>query len=152
TLRGGLFHKDMVRVGIGLYGYGSALAPEQPHVCVRGYQSDPDADCFRHAVRWRSRINHVQWCEAETSVGYGRTCRLTRPTLTGVVPVGYADGYPLALSGRGVVTLPGFDHRPAPVLGRVNMDQIVVDLTDTPAAGVVGTPVDLISNEPESPT
>jgi alanine racemase len=59
------------------------------------------------------------------SVGYGRTWRAARGTRVGVVPVGYADGYARALSGRAEVLVGG---RRVPVIGAVSMDQLTVDL------------------------
>ena len=104
-------------------------------------------------VRWRSRIIHVQEDPKGTPVGYGSTHKLTRDSVLGIIPVGYADGYPRHLSNAGVVAMPEITvdgkllH--AKVVGRVNMDQIIIDLTDAPAS--VGTLVDVISDDPTSP-
>src|SRR5207247_2364028 len=85
-------------------------------------------------------------------VGYGCTHRLTRDSVLGVVPAGYADGYPLTLSNKGVVHVlrTGAEPIVAPVLGIVSMDQIVVDLTDVPNAAV-GDTVELLSNDRSAP-
>jgi alanine racemase len=61
------------------------------------------------------------------------------------VPVGYADGYPLLLSNKGVVRI-GEKKIDAPVIGRVNMDQIILDLTDI-AGAKIGDEVELISDD-----
>ena len=63
------------------------------------------------------------------SVSYGRTFTAGQPVRAATVSVGYADGYPRLLSGRGVMTVRG---RAAPVLGRVCMDQAVLDVTAIP--------------------
>jgi alanine racemase len=112
-------------------------------------------------LRWRSRVIHLQEYAEGTPVGYGSTHLLARDSVLGLVPVGYADGYPRALSNQSVVALPEctLEGKPltAPVLGLVNMDQIVIDLTDTPAGCAPpstsggGTLVELISDDPASP-
>lgn len=138
------FHRDMVRAGLGLYGYGASLFDDSTLI-------DKAAD-MRPIMRWRSRINHVRPYPAGATVGYGRTHQLTRTSVLGVVPVGYADGYPLLLGNQGFVTLPESGFAAAPLLGKVNMDQIVIDLTDVPQdARSVGQLVELISDNPQSP-
>ena len=87
-------------------------------------------------------------------VGYNHTYRLTRDSLLGVVAAGYGDGYPLALGNRAVVGLINDSgHRGiAPVRGKVNMDQIVIDLTEvSPEAARVGELVELVSWDTDSP-
>jgi alanine racemase len=126
-------------VGLGLYGYGD--------------EGTPSASKLQPVVRWLSRVVHVQEHAAGTPVGYNSTHKLTRDSLLGLVPAGYADGYDRSLGNQSVVGLPecSADGKPvhAPVLGRVNMDQIVIDLTDAPAG--CGTLVELVSDNPASP-
>jgi len=82
-------------------------------------------------------------------VGYGSTHKLKRASVLGVVPVGYGDGYPLALSNKATVRVHRDEarkrHFDAAVLGRVNMDQITIDLTD--AVGAKGDPRELLGCE-----
>lgn len=66
------------------------------------------------------------------AVSYGGTFVTDRPTRIATIPVGYADGYPRSLSGKGQVLIRG---KRAPILGRVCMDQFMVDVTDIPEAG-----------------
>ena len=144
TCRDRRYHQSMVRVGLGLYGYGPQL------ICSPAKGSDELA--VRPIVRWVSRIVHVQRYNRGAYVGYNRTRQLTRPSILGVVPVGYGDGYPLALSNQSCVRLmvdAATACITAPVLGQVNMDQIVVDLTDHPLP--VGAEVELISNDDHAP-
>lgn len=156
TLRSPRYHRSMVRVGLGLLGYGDDLIQGPPRLS--------DAPSLRPVLRWVSSINHVQWYPKGACVGYGGTHRLAYDTILGVVPVGYADGYPLGLSNRGAVRVlaPGGAVF-APIVGQVSMDQMVVDLLPTDPAtaarhrwpdshsALVGCPVELLSNDPDSP-
>jgi len=105
---------DTVRVGLLLTG-------ELPEGCA-----DPGV---LPAVSWLSAISLVKRLPAGHGISYNRSHVLGRDSLVGIIPVGYADGYPLALSGRGSVLIQG---RRCPVLGRVTMDYCIVDLTDLP--------------------
>jgi alanine racemase len=140
ALRDSRYHHRMVRVGLGLFGYGEHAMQGMTTV---------DAPALRPVVRWTSRVVHVSQVAAGTPVGYHGTFRTERASRLGVVPVGYADGYPLSLSNRGVVRV-GAELCPVPVRGQINMDQIIIDLTDAPSAGI-DSPVELISREPDAP-
>lgn len=124
VLRGREYHLDLIRPGLGLHGYTEATLAPGP---VIGSTAE-----LKHVVRWVSSLVHVGAYKRRTPVGYGCTHKLKRESLLGLVPVGYGDGYPLALSGKAMVGVqsPAGDWGHAKVLGRVNMDQIVVDLTD----------------------
>jgi len=145
TYRGRRYHKSMVRVGLGLYGYGPQL--------MQGRTLTTGETAVRPIVRWLSRIVHVQSYPAGSTVGYNRTHRLTRISRLAVVPVGYGDGYSLALSNRAEIRVAVGDgtYITAPVIGKVNMDQIIIDLTDAPGTGRIGAMVELISADNESP-
>ncbi|HEY1848266.1 MAG TPA: alanine racemase [Opitutaceae bacterium] len=81
---------------------------------------------------FRTRVGIVKRLPAGTTVSYGRTCTLTRDTTVAVLCAGYGDGVPRAVSNRASVLLQG---KRCPVLGRVTMDQTIVDVTDIgPAA------------------
>ncbi len=149
TLRGAALHYGMVRVGLGLLGYGPGLIVDDP--------KNAAAPGLLPVVRWLSRVNHVGRFARGAAVGYGCSHQLVRDSVLGVVPVGYADGYPLALSNRssvGVLDAQGEVCGVAPVLGRVSMNQIVIDLTDCAGGGErtggVDTEVELISHSPQS--
>jgi alanine racemase len=134
------YHRQMVRVGLGLWGYPSAgtwAAAEQNGIRLRP------------VARWVSHIVHVKDLPAKSPVGYGQTFKTARPTRIGIIPLGYADGYPLLLSNLGIVRT-GPNLQPATLIGRVNMDQIIIDLTDAPLA-TIGTKVEIISNDPAAP-
>ncbi len=108
-------HHDIVRGGIALYGYPPC----------------PGIDGLMPALTWVTRAATVRNLPEGSRISYGGTCRLDRDSRVMTLPVGYADGYNRLLSDRGWVLVCG---RRAPVLGRVCMDQIMVDVTDIPEA------------------
>ena len=110
---------DMVRPGIALYG----LSP-MPEVSDFG---------LRPVMRVSGRLVNVKTVHAGEGVSYGHTWTADRDTVVGVVPLGYADGIPRTLSGRFDVTVGG---RRRPAVGRVCMDQFVVDLGPDSEAGI----------------
>ena len=120
-------HRDLVRVGLAAYG----LSPV-PQL------GGPAAFGLRPAMRYSARLAAVKPVPAGQGVSYGLTWRAPAETVLGLVPVGYADGVPRALSNTGTVGVAG---RRAPVVGRVCMDQFVVDLgpgaREEPGAEVV---------------
>lgn len=118
---------DMVRLGISLYGVYPAT-----HL--------KEVVNLRPALSWHSRIERIFDLAPGDSVGYGRTFLAERAMRVGLVPVGYADGLPRSHSNRGAVIVNG---RRAPLLGRVSMDQCVVDLSEIEGASVFA-PVVLI--------
>jgi len=118
-------HFDMVRVGLGLYGIHPSTATAE-------------AAKLQCAVGLVSRIVEVVEVPAGERVGYGGT--FTAPAggrRVGVVPAGYHDGVPRSASNAGVVVVAGVR---CPIVGRVSMDSMAVDLTACPEAGV-GTDV-----------
>lgn len=125
----GLF--DAVRVGLMTYGVWPATAPAAPGL-------------LRPVLRWESSVAQVRHLDAGANIGYGCTYTAPRAAHVAVVPVGYADGYPVALSNRAQVLLQGIR---CPVRGRVSMDQIIVDVGALPAPVKPGDPVTLIGQD-----
>lgn len=131
-LRSAATHLDMVRFGVGLYGYGGV-----PEELGAGPWLDQLPE-LKPVLRWCSRINHIQRYPRRTPVSYGSTHKLKRDSILGIVPVGHGDGYPVALGNKAEVRVhpkrdSGAGSKPVTnckVLGSVSMDQIVVDLTD----------------------
>lgn len=82
-------------------------------------------------MRWVTRGIYVKTIAPGDRVSYGGTFEAKRPTVVMTVPVGYADGYRRGISGKGCVLVRG---KRAPILGRVCMDQMMVDVTDIPGA------------------
>ncbi len=106
-------HFNMVRPGIMLYGYLPSKSLDHP------------VD-LRPVMALKTSILHLKKLPAGTSISYGRTFTTHRDSLIATLPVGYADGIPRALSNRGEVLV---RSRRAPVVGRVCMDMMMVDLT-----------------------
>lgn len=92
---------------------------------------------------FRTRVGLVKRLPRGTSVSYGRTHVTTRDTIVAILCAGYADGLPRAASNRAQVLIRG---RRCPILGRVTMDQTVVDVTDTPGV-ICGDEVVLVGRQ-----
>lgn len=109
-------HYDVVRPGISLYGYypSAEVAPTAG---------------LRPALTWLTRVAWVKDVPPGTCIGYGCTYRTPTAARIATLPLGYADGYPRALSNVGEVLIGG---KRAPIVGRVCMDQIMVDVSDVP--------------------
>jgi alanine racemase len=103
---------DLVRCGSALYGDSAAFSPE-----------------YRPAMVFKSRVAVLQRYPTGNTVSYDRTFVLRRDSILANIPVGYADGYRRAFSGKSHVLIRG---RRCPVLGRVTMNSIVADVTDHP--------------------
>lgn len=106
-------HLDMVRLGITLYG----LNPS-PKTVVRG---------LKPALSLKAKVSFIKELEEGERISYGLTYRTDRKSLIATIPIGYGDGYSRLLSNRALVLIKG---KRAPVVGRVTMDQIMVDVTD----------------------
>jgi alanine racemase len=107
---------DVVRLGLALYGASPLPALQKS---------------LRPVLTWKSRVVLVRDLPAGTGVSYGRTFITTRPMRTAVIAVGYADGFPRHASGQGAEVL--IHGIRCPIIGRVTMDQIVVDATSLPS-------------------
>ena len=128
------WHGDLVRMGISLYG----LYPSE-EVNKRRLVLFP-------AIVIKSRQVSVKTVPPGAPISYGGTYVTARETRVGTVPVGYADGYPRNLSNKGSVLILG---RRVPIIGRVCMDQFMVDLTDVPEAEKL-TEVTLIGKDKDA--
>ena len=124
---------EMVRSGIVTYGR---------------YPTDevsPDRRQLEPALQWVSRITHLKLLPAGREISYGGTFVTSRPTMVATIPVGYADGYRRSLSGKFHVLIRGTK---APILGRVCMDQLMVDVTHIPGV-TLDDPVVLVGRSGE---
>ncbi len=119
-------HRDLARVGIAAYG----VWPSRETLVSARLAGRQDLD-LRPAMTWKVRLSQVKAVPAGETVGYGRTWLAPTDSRIAILPVGYADGYPRALSGRAHVLVRG---RRAPVRGRVCMNLCMVDVTHVPGA------------------
>lgn len=133
---GGLWHKSSVscftRLGIILYG----LKPDYMNKLPEG---------INPVLSWKSVVSMVKNVKAGDTIGYGRSFTVEYPMKIATVPTGYADGYPRLLSNKGWVLING---KRAPIVGRVCMDQMMIDVTGIPDVGYE-TEVVLIGNSGE---
>ncbi|MHC4422410.1 MAG: alanine racemase [Planctomycetota bacterium] len=163
TLRHHRYHKKMVRVGQAWAGLGADA--------ITGGEFRRDAARLRPIVTWRSHILQIKTIERGTSVGYGSAWTAGRRSRIGLVPVGYADGYPMGVASFdddpkpacvgievGATNAKDGSWRFVPVIGKVNMDQITIDLTDVAPPRArrrcpvgPGTEVELIGADPSVP-
>jgi alanine racemase len=117
-IRGSVSPGELARAGIWLYG---------------GEPMDHEQARLEPLMRWRTQIARLKELPEGHNVGYGMTFRTARPSRIATLPVGYADGYQRRLSNSGEVLVRG---RRAPVVGRVSMDLITIDVTDIADAAV----------------
>jgi len=107
---------DMVRIGISLYG------------C---YTSDevipPSSDFLKYAMQLKTQIFHIKEVDVGAAIGYGRAFITKRKTKLATIPIGYADGLSRVMMGKLKVLVNG---QLAPVVGKICMDQCMVDITD----------------------
>ena len=106
---------DMCRMGIITYG----LYPSD--------EVDKDILDLEPIMSWHAKISHIKELEPNREISYGGTFKTDRVTKVATVPVGYADGFPRCLSNKGKVIING---KYAKILGRVCMDQFMVDVSD----------------------
>lgn len=125
---------DMVRPGILVYGYYPSTEQER-------------SLAVRPVMELQSKLVFVKKVPAGTGISYGLTYRTERPTYIGTVPIGYGDGYSRLLSNQARVLVNG---KSVPLVGRVCMDQCMVDLGPEPA-GKLYDPVVLFGPDPNGP-
>lgn len=119
-------HFDLVRAGIALYGGAPRKGPNP----------------MRAVISLEARIVQLGRVATGAAVGYGATYRCKRETCIATIAVGYADGWPRHLGNRGSAFITGIR---VPIIGRVSMDSITLDVTDVPQAHLYpGAPVELI--------
>lgn len=102
---------------------------------------------LRQILTWKARIMHIRNVPAGAYIGYNRTYQATSDRRIAVLPIGYYEGYPLSLSNKGKVYVCRSGHF-VPVVGRVCMNQIMIDITDCPSSLTVGDEVELIGDRP----
>ncbi len=132
-LHNNLPEANLVRLGILSYGI---------------YTSDEQKDILKlnPVMTFKSAISQIKRIAQGRSLGYNLTWKAARDTIYAIVPVGYADGYDYLLGNSAQVMIEGMN---CPVIGKVSMDMITIDVTDVPEA-VIGSSVTLMgSGKPE---
>ncbi|HEY8749035.1 MAG TPA: alanine racemase [Tepidisphaeraceae bacterium] len=127
-------HLEMVRPGVALYGIDPTGKPSHQRA-------------LRPVMKWTAPLVGIRNVRRGVGVGYGQTWRAARDTRIGLIPCGYADGYPRCYSNQALMLING---KPVPVVGRVSMDLTTIDLAEVPQAQV-GDEVTLMDNDPLSP-
>ena len=120
TVRTWLRLEGLAAFVAGLAIYGAAPSPAQ-------------AGLLRPVVRVEARVIQVRSVAAGAGVGYGHAFTAARPSRIATLAMGYADGWPRRLGGRSSAS---FEGRAAPIVGRVSMDSLTVDVTDLPPGAV----------------
>lgn len=120
-------HKDVVRAGIMLYG--ASPFPDQTAISLG----------LRPVMHFESAVSAIHYNSIPVSVGYSATWSTDKPSIIGIVPVGYGDGYPRHIANKTPVWING---REIPIIGRVSMDMMAIDLTEHPQV-TIGDPVEL---------
>lgn len=121
------YHFDLVRPGSALYGVNPIHGLKNP---------------MEHAIELYSKIIQIRTIDSEETVGYGATKALKKGSKIAVIPLGYADGYLRSLSNNGNCCIDGIM---VPIVGRVSMDLIIIDVTKIPGSKLhIGKEVEVI--------
>ena len=122
------YHFDLVRPGVALYGANPQPARDNP---------------MRTAAVLTGKVLQLRRIDSGDSVGYAATFHAGRPSMLATIALGYADGVPRALSNKGFAALRG---QRAPILGRVSMDTIILDVTDFAVPPAVGDEAEILGD------
>lgn len=117
---------DAVRAGIILYGYYPSEEVNKEHLAIK------------NVMTVKTKVCHIKELDRDMYVSYGRTFKTDRKSIIATLPIGYADGYSRLLSGKAKVIING---KLVPVVGRICMDQCMIDVTD---AGEVNVGDDVV--------
>jgi alanine racemase len=116
---------DLVRTGILIYGYWPTRESFIQYIHRKKDRTDP----LERVLSWKSQLISVKRVSEGEFVGYGMSFQAIKETVVGIVPVGYSNGYSRSLSNNGHILING---QKAPVIGSVNMNMILCDITDIP--------------------
>lgn len=131
---------DLVRVGVSAYGFWPS--PEIRNL-YRMHAERHRENRLQRVLTWRTDVMHIKDIREDEFVGYGTSFQAPRDMRIAVIPVGYANGYPREMSNRGNVLIHG---RRAPVIGKVNMNLFMVDVSAIPEVAV-GDEVTLVGRQ-----
>ncbi len=131
-------YTTMFRIGLGMYGYWpNEFARHQASMRTKNNVLIP-------VMSWKTRIMETKWVKKGLSIGYDRTFIAQRDTLIALLPVGYYDGYDFRLCNNSLVYI---DDQPFPLIGKVAMNTLIIDITQAPHL-LVGTEVLLLGDKP----
>ena len=133
-------HMDLVRVGTAQYGFWPSPDIYNLHLQQTGKSSDAP---LQRVLSWETDVMHVKKVGRDDFIGYGTSFQAPRDMTIAVLPIGYSNGYPRDLSNRGQVLIRG---KKAPVVGLVNMNVFMVDVSHIPGVAV-GDPVVLVGRQ-----
>ena len=129
---------NFFRVGIGIYGWWPSQSIKE-----RTLKNNPYFK-LKPAITWKTYIDNIKIIPSDTHVGYDRTFKTTRETRAAFLPIGYADGYDFRLANKGKVLI---NNTIAPVIGKICMNVVTIDITHVPNAQRNDT-VTLLGNYP----
>jgi len=129
------YHFDLVRPGVALYG----ADPQKPE----GHAGKSAPNLMQAAAVLTARVLQVRRIDLGESVGYAATFHAKRPSMIATIALGYADGIPRTLSNQGVAAIGGAR---VPVVGRVSMDLMTLDVSELPTPPQVGDTVELLGD------
>lgn len=118
---------DMVRIGVAQYGFWPSPDIYYLHLQEIGKKSDGNA--LKRIFNWKTDIMDIRDVDAGEFIGYGTAFQATQDMKVAVMPLGYSNGYPRALSNRGQVLIGG---KKAPIVGLINMNLFMVDISHIP--------------------
>jgi alanine racemase len=134
------YHFDLVRPGVALYGANPQTQEGGAH---EGTAIAAAPNLMQTAAVLSARVLQVRRIDLGESVGYAATFHAKRPSMIATIALGYADGIPRALSNRGAAAIAGVR---VPVVGRVSMDLMTLDISDLPQPPAVGQEVELMGD------
>ena len=129
------YHFDLVRPGVALYG----ANPQKPE----GQAAAAAPSLMRTAAVLTAKVLQLRRIDSGESVGYAATFRAKRPSMIATVALGYADGIPRTLSNKGAAAIAGVR---VPVVGRVSMDLITLDVSALAEPPHIGAEVELLGD------
>ena len=128
------YHFDLVRPGVALYG----ADPQKPEG-----QSSARPNLMQTVARLTARVLQLRRIDSGETVGYAASFHAKRPSMIATIALGYADGLPRTLSNKGVAAIGGVR---VPVVGRISMDLMTLDVTDLAEAPALGTEVEVLGD------
>ncbi|HEY0265309.1 MAG TPA: alanine racemase, partial [Rhizomicrobium sp.] len=130
------YHFDLVRPGVALYG-------ANPQTQPKSQEGVGAPSLMQTAAVLTGRVLQLRAIDSGESVGYAASFRAKRPSMLATIALGYADGVPRTLSGKGMAALGGMR---VPFVGRVSMDMTILDVTDMPVLPVLGDEAELLGD------